>query len=169
MRSLWLTLALVACSKDKSAPPPAPAPAAEAPKPAPAAEAQTKQMIPSKDVGTLVARLHYEAAHRPTVALPSEKVLDALEAAGVHVNDRKQYLGMSMHAPYCYGGTTPEGIAISLCEYNSDKDASDAKAFADKQYAAIPHLRRLTKGSTLIGVGGEGPIADKAVETFSKL
>ena len=171
MRLVVASLCLVACSKSQ---PPAPsqhapkAPAAAAPV-APQAPAVAKTLDPGTDLTALAERMHYEAAHRPAAKINADAVLDALDASGMQLRKRRQYLATTMHASYCAGGTTADGIAISVCEYASPAAAAAGKSFADHQYAAI-EARRVVQGQTLLTIARANPqVAERAIHTFNAL
>ncbi len=162
------SLILVACSRDTTrAPTPSPAPAAAPP------AAQTKRLDPGEDLSSLAMRLRYEAQHRPTSGPTTERVLDTLDAAGLRVDRRRQYLGMAMHARYCAGGTTSDGIAVSVCEYATDHDATAGKTYADHQYASLAGATRATRGGTLLTLvrpeDRPAELVDRALHAFTAL
>ncbi|HEY4244649.1 MAG TPA: hypothetical protein VGM88_32770 [Kofleriaceae bacterium] len=167
---LVLALVLAACKGSDKA---APAPAASQPPPAQPALGQTqgtaaKAMSPSQDVTGLVARLRFEAAHRPTATLPVEKVIDALDKAGLPLQKQRQYAGFTVKALYCAGGTTTSGVPVSICEYKDDAAAAAGKVYLDKELALGG--TRAVKGLTLINAGvGPNPDVDKAVAVFNAL
>jgi hypothetical protein len=163
MRSSCL-LVLVICACSRQTPAPAPAPAA-----APAPKAQTKTLDAPTDLASLAARLRYEAAHRPASGPHAEQVLDAIGGAGLAVLQRRQYLGLAMHASYCAGGTTRDGLAISVCEYGSADAATAGKTYADRQFAAMSDARRATHGNALLTVAGPAPAAERALHVFTTL
>jgi hypothetical protein len=166
MRNLILSLLLVACSRDT-------APSAKA---ATRAEARTpaKTVEPSTNLSGIAARLGYEATHRPATGPSSDRVLDALEAAGIKLAERRQFLGIAMKASYCAGGTTSDGVAISVCEYATAEAAQAGKAFADRQYAAMsPNAIRAIHGASLLTVvhpqERSPALAERALHTFTTL
>jgi len=172
-----LVLMLFACSRE-TAPVPAPAPGpaltpAAVPAPAassaPARTSTAKIVEAPKDLTSLAARLHYEASHRPAAGPHAEQVLDAIDADGLAVVRRRQYLGLAVHASYCAGGTTRDGLAISICEYATPDDAARGKTFADRQFAAITDAQRATRGNALLTVVGAKPDATRALHTFATL
>ncbi|HTR55189.1 MAG TPA: hypothetical protein VMJ10_31115 [Kofleriaceae bacterium] len=122
----------------------------------------------AKDLGPLAARLQYEAAHRPTSGLRAERVLDAIDAAGLQLADRKQFLGLTAHASFCAGGTTRDGVGISICEYDSAAAATAAKAYVDRQYA-FADATRTAHGSALLTVIGSHEATERAVHAFEAL
>jgi hypothetical protein len=168
MRSLIISLLLVSCSHDTA--PPAPTPTRQSP---PAA-AQAKTLEPARNLSGLAVRLQYEATHRPATTPSSERVLDAIDAAGLKVAVRRQFLGVAMKASYCAGGTTSDGIAISVCEYASAAEATAGKKYADRQYAAMgPEAIRATRGATVLTVvrppERSPELAERALRAFTTL
>lgn len=160
MRKIWLFLVFTACSHPSDAPAPA-----AAPKPAPA---ETKTLEPMTDVSSLAKRMSYEAAHRPRLEPTAERVLDAMDAAGLRVAARKQYLAVAMKASYCAGGTTPDGVAISVCEYPDADAATAAKTFADTRYAAIG-AAHASRGAAVLTAVGPAPATERALRAFQTL
>lgn len=112
-----------------------------------------KSLEPSKDLSPLVARLGYEASHRPAATVKAEQVLDALDRRELVVATRRQFLGVTVHASYCLGGKTRDGIAIAACEYPDPAAATAGKAFMDQRFAAMsPLARRAVRGSTVLTI-----------------
>ncbi|HUJ59497.1 MAG TPA: hypothetical protein VLX92_13420 [Kofleriaceae bacterium] len=163
MRSshLLVIAALAACSH---ADPPAPAPAPAAPAAVPG-----KTLQPAENLGSLASRLRYEAAHRPAAGPRAEAVLDAIDASGVRIEKRRQYLGMPMHAAYCAGGTARDGLAVSVCEYATPADAAAGRSYADRQFAAMSGAVRSVRGADVLTVVGPRPSADRALRTFATM
>ncbi|HEY1556286.1 MAG TPA: hypothetical protein VGF94_15730 [Kofleriaceae bacterium] len=89
-------------------------------------------------------------------------------AAGLALADRRQFLGLTAHASYCAGGTTKDGIGISVCEYTTPADATAAKAFVDRQYA-FADTTRVTHGAALLSVVGSRDAAERANRAFQAL
>jgi hypothetical protein len=96
-------------------------------------------------------------------------VLDAIDAAGLPVLQRRQFLGVTVHASYCAGGTTRAGLAVSVCEYPSADAAAAGKAYADRQFAALTDAQRATRGNALLTVVGDQSTAARALHAFSTL
>ena len=160
MRIAFLILVAACSSHPSPSPRPSPGPVASA--------TASKSVISAKDLGPLAARLQYEAAHRPASGLRAERVLDAIDAAGLALADRRQFLGLTAHASYCAGGTTKDGTGISICEYESPAAATAAKAYVDRQYA-IADATRTAHGSALLTVVGTRDAADRAARAFEAL
>ena len=161
--SCLLLLVICACSRDTPAPAPAPAPS-----PAPKAPA-AKTLDAPTDLTSLAARLRYEATHRPAAGPHAEQILDAIGGAGLAVVERHQYLGLAMHASYCAGGTTRDGVAISVCEYATADAATAGKTYADHRFAAIGDARRAARGNALLTIAGPAPAAERALHVFATL
>ena len=165
MRSSFIALiALAACSRASSQPP---SPSAS---PSPTAGITAgKQLQPATELGSLAARLRYEASHRPATGPKAEQVLGAIDAAGLRVGSPHQYLGLAVHARYCAGGTTPDGLAVSVCEYATPAEALAGKAYADSQFAAMTGAERATHGSALLTVVGPTTERERALHVFETL
>ena len=135
-----LVSALPGCRHDAGEP----APNAQSPDPA------VREVSPSHDLAPLLARLAYEAHHRSAVRLPAERVLDALEGAQLRLVERKQFLGATVHADYCIGGRTGEGLAIAACEYADPAAAEAGRQFMDQQFAAMSPWARRRAHETIV-------------------
>lgn len=117
------------------------------------ARSPTKQVEPSQQLAPLIARLRYEQIHRPPARISAERVLDALERAGVGVRERRQFLGATVRAAYCAGGTTVDDVAISVCEYRTPEAALAGKQLMDKRFAAMsPNAHRVIRDRTVLSV-----------------
>jgi hypothetical protein len=174
MNKLTLLLAtLAACHRDEPKPPPpqpAPAPVAAAPVAAPAPEATAMQ--PASDVRSLIGRMQYEVAHRPTAQPNADRALDAVEQTGLALDARKQYLASTVKAAYCVGGTTTEGIAVSACEYETPAAAAAGLAYMNDAFKHQLAKREL-KGTTVLSIVSHGDTSvarvDAAYAKFSSL
>lgn len=125
----------------------------DAREPAPNAETSdpaVREVSPGHDVTALRARLADEAHHRAAVRLPAERVLDALERAQLRLVERKQFLGATVHAAYCLGGRTGEGLAVAVCEYADPVAAEASKQFMDREFAAMSPWARRRAHETLV-------------------
>ena len=122
---------------------------------APAANAETaepavREVSPSHDLTALRARLADEAHRRAAVRLPVEQVLDALERAQLRIVERKQFLGATVHADYCLGGRTDDGLAVAACEYADPAAAEAGKQFMDLEFAAMSRWARRSAHETIV-------------------
>lgn len=149
---------------------------AEAPAPSvQSSDPPVKEVSPSRDLAPLLARLAYEAQHRPAVRLPAERVLDALEAAQLRIIERKQFLGATVHADYCLGGRTGEGLAIAACEYGDPAAAEAGMQLMDRQFAAMsPGARRRAHETIVLTITDPSgvphdEIAARAFKVFAAL
>lgn len=141
--SMSIVVAVTACGGDHATQ----APVASAAKP------QTKQVEPSQQLAPLIARLRYEQIHRKPTKLTAERVLDALERSGIGVGERRQFLGATVRAIYCAGGTTADHVAISICEYATPEAALAGKQFMDKRFAAMNlNAHRVVRDRTVLSV-----------------
>ncbi|HEY0480878.1 MAG TPA: hypothetical protein VGD37_25360 [Kofleriaceae bacterium] len=168
MRSLFVStiVALAACESEPPAPPPAVAPASAA---------APKLIEPSKELSPLVARLRYEANHRPASSVTAERVFDALDRSDIRVTERRQYLGASMRASYCLGGQTGDDIVLAVCEYPTHGAAVAGKAFMDGRFAAMaPGAHREVQDVAVLTVVDPAPrahpeIVARAFQSFAAL
>lgn len=169
------TIIAAACNRHgHEHPPPPTAPAAPATTPAPPT-AGAKRIDPSQDVRGLLGRMQEEAANRPSSGITAEQVFDALEHSGLQLADRRQYFGATAKASYCAGGTTRDGIAISVCEYADARRAGEGKRYMDTQFAAMAkHAVRMVHGATVLTIVPPDAIAhaelvQRATRTFRSL
>lgn len=155
---LVLGVALAACGRESP-----PAPAASVPAAHHATVAHLDQLAATADTVTadsmksLVGRLAHEAEHRPapTSGGPrAEDVLAALDRAGVHLDERKQYVAATARASYCVGGQTPDGLSIAVCEYESPAAAAAGRAHVTARFQ-VPGLERVihVRGATTLALG----------------
>ena len=158
------TTVSASCSRRDAATEPA---VANSSRPAPR---ETRAIEPSKDVSELVRHLETEARSRPPSGITAEQVFDALERAGMSITARKQYLGASMQASYCAGGSM-EGIALSVCEYPSMAAAELGKRFMDERFGKLtPHASREVHGNAVLTIGDKrGDVTSRAVAVFKGL
>ncbi len=162
-----LVVALLGCNRE-----PSPVPAASSPPPA---RTDVRSVEPSKELAPLVARLRYEADHRPSSAVTAERVLDALEHAQLPVSSRRQYLGGTLRASYCAGGVTRDGLAIAVCEYPDATTATAGKQLMDSRFAAMKQvaLRKAHRNTVLTIAGNTNPsnsaLVERAFEVFATL
>lgn len=142
--ALAVTAALAACKRDhRDAPAPTPAPvAAAAPAAAPKAADPTMR--------SLAGRLAYEAAHRPSGTATVEQILAAATAAGLSLDEPRQYLALTAGAAYCAGGRTTDGVALAICEYPDADAATRGRAHVEQAFAAVPGRAIVVRGATTI-------------------
>jgi hypothetical protein len=123
---LVITCAL-ACSKTDVAPP---VTTSEAPAP--------QSTSPLRPGETLMGELTREASNRPN-GKPADDVFAALTKAGVVMDARKQSMGATYKAAYCTGGYTSDGaLAVNVCEYTTEADATAGRAYAKTMF---PNLK----------------------------
>jgi len=134
-----------------------------------------REVSPSHDLTALLARLADEAHHRAAIRLPVERVLDALERAQLRVVERKKFLGATVHAAYCLGGRTGDGLSIAACEYADPAAAEAGQQFMDREFAAMsPWARRSTHETIVLTIADPSgaphdEIAARAFEVFAAL
>ena len=150
-----LSVCLVAaCNHHEAAPPPAPEQPPAAAQPGLAAD--TQGVPGSKDLQGLAALpplMTDEAAHRPAVKIPIEKLFDALAKNGVPLAATRQVLARTAGAAYCMLGVTKDTIAIAACEYPSHDAAVAGEKLLDTRYKKlVPDAVRAVNGSTLVTV-----------------
>lgn len=155
---LALTLALpsfTACKREtRGREPPAaaaaPTAAPAAPAPASAAPATAATGPGGDTMRSLAGRLQFEAANRPTGTTRADDVFVALAAAGVPLEDTKQYLGLTAAASYCAGGRTADGLAIAVCEYPDPAAAAAGRARVTERFPVGPGRRITVRGATTL-------------------
>ncbi|HEU0033855.1 MAG TPA: hypothetical protein VFQ53_24675 [Kofleriaceae bacterium] len=142
-----------------------PASPATAPGAAPVAST-TKTVPPSQNVQLLVGRLQQEAANRPAVALPAERVFEALGRAGLALPQTRQYVGLTMQASYCAGGTTADHVVVAACEYPTQAAAQAGLDHMNHVFGtAAPHAQRVVHATTVVTITPPpGPDHDRIVE-----
>lgn len=159
--------ASTSCRRDEPTPPAELTPARAA--------GEARALEPSQDVSPIAQRLAWEARHRPERGITAEQAFDAFARAGVPLRGTRQYLGVTMQASYCAGGVTPEGVAISVCEYATPEAAEAGKGFMDRRFAAMtPHTNRVLRGNTLLSIALPSPeagseVSSRAVKTFTSM
>jgi hypothetical protein len=163
MRSLFIIMALGACSHRETPPPPPPQTAAV-----------TTDVPGSQDLAplkTLGVRLAAEKEHRPNVAVPAEKLFAALAAHGISLASHHQVLATTAAASYCDLGVTKDTVAIAVCEYATPEAAAKGKQLLDSRYAQlVPGAVRTINGSTLVTVAGTHVATrDAVIHTFLAL
>lgn len=167
VRALLLLLATSSCKREDSVPVRATAISTKT--------SQPEVLEPSRDISPIVERLAWEAQNRPQGGgIRAEEAFDALERAGLVVGGRRQYLGITMRASYCAGGTTADGVAVSICEYPSKQAADAGKTFVDAQFSAMtPRARRVVHRHALLTVSvpphGKSHVEASVVRTFMNL
>jgi hypothetical protein len=166
-----LALSLGACRGNPSAPAPTTAPEA-APTigvaPVAVEAPDTHALQPATDTRSLVGRMNYEATHRPQVAITADKVLDVAIAAGLKLDSRKQYLGVTMKAAYCVGGTTADGIAVSACEFPTPESAVAGLAFMNEAFKNLNVGQRVAHSTTVLSIVGHDQNTPQIRDAFAK-
>ncbi|HEY1810863.1 MAG TPA: hypothetical protein VGG74_00815 [Kofleriaceae bacterium] len=164
---------LAACKHDTAAPPPPPAPV---PQTQPAFAADSTGVPGTKDLaglGQLPPMMNAEASHRAPVAVPVEKLFDALAQKGVAIANKHQVLARTAAASYCMLGTTDGTVAIAVCEYPTHDAALAGEKLLDGRYKKlVPDAVRAINGSTLVTVANadrKPAVRDRVLETFKAL
>lgn len=165
--TISFVLALAACKSESTPPRTAAAPPLA---PATVGVPGSQDLAPLANLG---ARLHEEAARRPHVEVPAERLFHALADRGISLASEKQVLAATAAAAYCALGVTPETVAIAVCEYPSREAAAAGKRLLDTRYAKlVPDAVRAIHGSTLVTIahGARHPeIRDQVLATFQSL
>jgi hypothetical protein len=163
-------LSVVACRGNAPAPTAAPAPAPEAiAAPAAAPVVANGSIKPATDVRSLLGRLQYEAQHRPTTAVNADHVLDVIDQAGLKLERRRQYLGSTVKAAYCIGGTTSDGVAVSACEYPTPAAAAEGLAYMNGALKNTQLAKREQHASTVLSIANHDARSDGLVhEAFNQ-
>lgn len=127
---------------------------------------------PTTDVRQMTTKMQYEAAHRPKAGVTAEVLFDALEAnAGIKLQERRQYVGSTMHASFCAGGLTTDHVTVAMCEYPDDKAAQAGLDYMN-QYFNFPDAHREMHHAAVMTVIAKGDTAgrvDKAFKAFAAL
>jgi hypothetical protein len=143
---------------------------------APGASGSAAVPPPSDAVANAISgRLAREAASRPTGTPKAEDVLAAIVAAGVPLTDEAQHVASTIGARFCIGAKSPEGLAMSACEYEDEAKAAAGRALSAKTFAAIEHRDIVVNKKTTLTIL-QNPFRaqsqgahDKAVAAFQKL
>lgn len=143
----------------------------------PALAAPTSPGVPGSEdlapLAHLAPELSAEAAHRPTAAVPAERVFDALAAAGVQLSTKHQVLATTAAASYCMLGVTADTVAIAVCEYPTHDAAVAGEHLLDDRYRKlVPDAKRAVNGQTLVTVANaehHAAVRDRVFETFKSL
>ncbi len=123
----------------------------------------------------IAEQLQGEAAARPKEALRTETVIEALAKAQIALTDNKQFIARTVLANYCFGGTTAQATAVTVCEYSSVEAAKEGLEHSQKQFVGIPNRTLTQNKQTVLTLvrGMDTPQtkaeAEKAIEVFSKL
>ncbi len=132
-------------------------------------------LAPLPVAGNLAEQLTVEAAARSKDGIKVEAVIEALAKAEIVLGNTKQFIGRTVLATYCFGGSTAKGMSVTICEYSSPEAARAGRDHSLSQFASIP-LRTLTlnKGTVLTVVrNGDAPEmtaeADKVIDVFNHL
>jgi hypothetical protein len=94
---------------------------------------------PPTPQNTLFGQLEREAKARPTETPKAEEVIDALKRAGIMLEAGQQYLATTVHAQYCYGGRTSEGLGIAICEYGTEDTAEQGRKYSLESFRNVPN------------------------------
>jgi hypothetical protein len=120
-------------------------------------------------------KLAQEAQGRPTGTPKAEDVLAAITTAGVALEHQAQHVATTIGAHFCIGATSPTGLRISACEYDTEAAAAAGRDMSAKVFAKVEHRDiTLNKKTTLtIGQAPYTPESqaahDKAVAAFKTL
>ena len=105
----------------------------------------------------LEEQLATEARTRPQIAMTADRVLAALDTAGLATADPKQVLAATVNAMYCRNARIPAyTIIIVVCEYASPADAKKALA-VHKQKFNLPGHEVFQNGPTTLTVALKRP------------
>lgn len=123
----------------------------------------------------LEAQLASEAQSRTSGALSAEQILSALARADVKVADPRQEIATVHRARFCIGGSTEKGLAISVCEYDSEQAARAGREHSLKMFAAIPNREIFVHGRAALILradhmpAGKHADARRAIEALQRL
>jgi hypothetical protein len=125
--------------------------------------------------GILGVKLAAEARGRPTQTPKAEEVLAAVSATGVPLATPAQHLAQTIGAHFCIGATSPEGVAMSACEYDDDAAAKAGRDLSSKAFAAVQHRDITVNKKTTLTIlqdpfdARSQAAHDKAVEAFRRM
>jgi hypothetical protein len=144
MRRWFSFVLLVACSPAKETPPPSADPA------------------PAIVRGSLAEQLSSEATERPKAGPRAEDVLAAFARADDPVTGAMQVLARPVLARYCIAGRTAAGLAVVVCEYDSEEAARRGRERSERAFGrAIPDRTLAVRRAALLTL--TRPTADPAL------
>ncbi len=125
--------------------------------------------------GILAGKLAMEAQGRPTGTPKAEDALAAIAASGVPLQAQAQHMASTIGAHFCIGATSPEGLAMSACEYDDEAAAKAGRDLSAKAFGTIPHRDITVNKKTTLTIL-QNPFTprsqtahDKAVDAFRKM
>lgn len=84
--------------------------------------------------------------------------LDSVLQAGIQLQDRRQHLGRTVGARYCEGGSTAQGLAVSVCDFGSEEAATRGVEAIRKVFPEMKNREVLQSGGlTVTLVGSRSP------------
>jgi hypothetical protein len=121
------------------------------------------------------SKLAQEAQGRPTGTPKAEDVLAAITAAGVPLVGQAQHVATTIGAHFCIGATSPLGLRLSACEYDTEAGASAGRDVSTKAFGRIDHRDITLNKKTSLTIlqqpftpDSQGA-HDKAVAAFKKM
>jgi hypothetical protein len=122
-------------------------------------------------------RLGIERSNRADTTNPkAEAVFTAFGATGVALNQPVQHMAATYDARFCVGTkTTDGGLAISVCEYANEADATKGRALSQKILEAVKNRKVWRDKTTTLAIieilpNPANDAAEKTlVDAFNKL
>jgi hypothetical protein len=120
-------------------------------------------------------KLAQEAQGRPTGTPKAEDVLAAISATGVALTSEAQHVASTIGAHFCIGATSPLGLRISACEYDTEAGAAAGRDLSAKAFAKIEHRDITLNKKTSLTIlqqpftPDSQSAHDKAVAAFQKM
>jgi hypothetical protein len=120
-------------------------------------------------------KLAQEAQGRPTGTPKAEDVLAAISAAGVALTSEAQHVASTIGAHFCIGATSPLGLRVSACEYDTEAGAAAGRDLSAKAFAKIEHRDITLNKKTSLTIlqqpftPDSQSAHDKAVAAFKKM
>lgn len=138
---LVAALGLAAACKEKSAGQPvvdAAVSATSAPAPAPGSEEE---------------QILKESKNRPSIPFTVERVVKAINDAGIKTEDNRAVLAADVEARYCRNVRVPEyTIVLVICEYQTPEDANHGREVALEKYKGQPGRETYVNGATTMSI-----------------
>ena len=170
--------ALAGCSKpnpDTQEPASKPIASPEVREPA-KADQTPKTYTATQDMRKIVGKMGKEATARPKAGVTAEPLFDALEAkANIKLLERKQFMGATVGAAFCAGGTTEatatsQAVNVAMCEYPDDASAQASLELMNKNLP-LANTRREEHHAAVLTVTGKSDDArvDAAFKVFESL
>ena len=142
----------------------------------PKADDTAKTYTATQDMRKIIGKMGKEATARPKAGVTAEPLFDALEAkANIKLLERKQFMGATVGAAFCAGGTTEatatsQAVNVAMCEYADDASAQASLEEMNKNLP-LANTRREEHHAAVMTVTGKSDDArvEAAFKVFESL